>query len=147
MPERVSVRCTRVNSKIGQRYRLPPNEASKLVGNLLLQGFRPEEIYLDESAPDQCVTFQCEVMNSWRNYDIRYSLNSGMGMRQAYETMEHANGLEARMLLRRFLDAPSLDKVDELLYEYPNDILELSAYSCPVGVLLWNTIFWECRGY
>jgi hypothetical protein len=106
------------------------------------------ELILDESAPDDRVTLQAEVMNSERFIDMRYALDArGMGMRQAYDQMKHANGLRAVTILKERLDAPSWDNLCRILQEYPDSVVELSAYEIPVGVLGHNALFWEVRDF
>jgi hypothetical protein len=108
----------------------------------------PEQLILDESAPDHRVTLQAEVMNSPRFIDMRYALDArGMGMRQAYDQMQHANGLRAVTVLKERLDAPSWDNLCRILQEYPDSVVELSAYEIPVGVLGHNALIWEVRDY
>jgi hypothetical protein len=147
LPPLVSLRTTRLASVKAQRYRIPPRQMMLLCGNLMLQGFRAEELLIDESAPDDRVVLQAEVMNSERFMDLRYALYSGVGMRQAYPTMKHLNGLRALSLLRRYLDAPSMDCLIDILEHYHGSIVELSTYEIPVGQFGWNTLVWECRNY
>ncbi len=93
------------------------------------------------------VRLQCEVMNSPRYLEIRYAWNSGVGMRQAYDQMRSRYGLQALLILRRYLDAPSFDNLQWILETYCDSVVELSAYPMGVGVLGWNTLFWEVRNY
>ena len=120
----------------------------RLGANLIADGFKPCELLVDESAPDHCVQLQAEVMNSTRFVYMRYALASGVGMRPAYERMQHTEGVRAVMLLRQFLDGASMDNLERLLDLYNNAVIELSAYPCKVGVLGQNTLIWEVRsGY
>lgn len=120
----------------------------RLLGwRLLRQGFQPGELLVDESAPDERVTLQAEVMNSDRFIEMRFAVHSGIGMRQAYDIMHHTRGSVAMAILRRYLDAAAMDKLEEILATYRDSIVELSAYDCSVGVLGWNTLFWEVRNY
>ena len=133
-----------------------------------MTGISPDDFYLDESAPDHRVTLQAEVMNSSRFIDMRYALYTGMGMRNTYNlgtfyrgvrspvlldpygfgvSIEPTWGSPAVSILRHYLDANSWDNLQQILAEYPDDVVELSAYDCSVGVLGWNTLFWEVRGY
>jgi hypothetical protein len=106
-----------------------------------------EDLILDESAPDDRVVLQAEVMNSRCFLDMRYALHSGMGMRPAYEIMQHTNGIRAVEILKTYLDASSWDNLCWILQEYSDCVVELSSYDCAVGVLGWSTIFWEVRAY
>jgi hypothetical protein len=106
-----------------------------------------DDFLLDESAPDERVVLQAEVTNSARFLDVRYALYSGVGMRLAYDVMKQAQGLVALTLLRQHLDAPSLDTLWDILRDYRDSVVELSSYPMGVGVLGWNTLFWEVRDY
>lgn len=130
-----------------QAYRLSPQKAWLMVESLEKSGFRNEDIIMDESAPDHKVVLQAEVVQSERYLDMRYALCSGVGMRQAYEQMTHANGLRAKAILEQHLDASSCDTLNELLEAYSGYVIELSSYSCVVGVYSHNTLFWEVRNW
>jgi hypothetical protein len=122
-------------------------QALQLCKRLLQVGYQEDELFLDESAPDRIVVLQAEVMNSPRFVDMHYCLHSGVGMRQAYAMMSYANGLTAISLLRTYLDPPSMDMLLAILCDYSDSVVELSTYPIGVGVLGWNTLFWEVRNY
>jgi hypothetical protein len=165
-PPLTSVRSrSAVASSPIQRYRLSPSRTLAHCKRLLTTGIQPDDFYLDESAPDTRVTLQAEVMNSERFVDMRYALHTGIGMRAAYllpsgfpyrwgvspppnnRKMYHTWGVPAINILRRYLDAASWDNLCMLLQEYRDSIIELSAYDCSVGVLGWNTLFWDVRNF
>ena len=108
-----------------------------------------EHILVDEQAPDDLSTLKGEVMRPNMDYlYMRYDQTPGLRMRQAYPTMKHIWGLKAVNLLKRHLDAPSWDCLQDIFDRYPNAIVELTCYSKSVGIFGWNTIFWEIRiGY
>ena len=150
VPLRVSVRnCLAGGDARVQRYRLDPRDAVLHCRRLIRERIvTPGQLILDESAPDDCVTLQAEVMNSTRFLDMRYALDArGMGMRQVYDQMQHANGLRAVTVLKERLDAPSWDNLCRILEEYQDSVVELSTYEIPVGVLGHNTLIWECRNF
>jgi uncharacterized membrane protein len=60
--------------------------------------------------------------------------------------MQTIRGAAAVHLLQRHLDERSYACLQALQEAYPDDAVELSAYDCRVGVLGWNTLFWEVRG-
>jgi hypothetical protein len=122
-------------------------QALQLCKRLVQAGYQADELLLDESAPDHIVVLQAEVMNSPRFLDMHYCLHSGVGMRQAYAMMSYANGLTAVNLLRAYLDPPSMDTLLAILHDYSDSVVELSTYPISVGVLGWNTLFWEVRNY
>ena len=58
------------------------------------------------------------------------------------------HGLMAKSYLDAFLDVPSREWMDVLLYElYPDSVVEFTAFSQVVGLMRWNTLFWEVRNY
>ena len=150
LPQQISIRST-VPGSAHQAYRLPIDQLVQQVERLLRQGVPEETLLLDESAPDEHVMLQAEVMNSDGLYGpspvMRYAVGSGVGMRQAYGVMTHACGVRAAALLRAHLDTPSQEKLWSLLATYRDAVIELSSYPFSVGVLGWNTLFWECRNY
>lgn len=57
-------------------------------------------------------------------------------------------GLRARMLLRRHLNADSLDDLESLLEKYPGHVVELSALEECFGTVPGrNAVVWEVRRY
>lgn len=152
IPRRVSVRnCIAGGDTRVQRYRLLPRKATEHCLRLLRSHIvEPGQLLLDESAPDDVVQLQAEVMNDERFLWIRYLTApraTGIGMRQAYPLMSFADGLHAVSILKRQLDANSWEQLCWILRAYPDSVVELSSYSCSLGVLGWNTIFWEVRNY
>lgn len=72
-------------------------------------------------------------------------------MREALKDAASLRGETARAFVRHYLCPRSLDCLDELLsYEgtmYQSGVIEFSCYRVGVGLLGWNTIFWEARLY
>ena len=56
-------------------------------------------------------------------------------------------GLTAKLLLQRHLDADSWECLQKLLQDYPDAVQEITVFSGHVGMFGWNTIFWEVRNY
>lgn len=163
-PLRLSVRSAlSVDSQRVQRYRMTFVQTMEHCARLIRHGCPPKSLLVDESTPDDQVVLQAEVMNSHRFIDMRYCLHSGIGMRGVYAlpssfglTSEmklpqkaqcHQWGILAVALLRQYLDTPSMDKLEEILEQYADSVVELSTYPMAVGILQWNTIFWEVRSY
>ena len=60
----------------------------------------------------------------------------------------HWEGSAARMILRRHLNASSLDDLDVLLAKYPDHVVELSACEECIGTIPHrNAVVWEVRKY
>lgn len=150
LPPRISVRNCNAGGATGvQRYRLTPHQAYlHCLHAIQCRVAVAEHLLLDESAPDDRVMLHAELCNSERHIDLRYALHTlGWGMRQAYAVMQHMSGLRALLLLQCYLDAPSWDNLCTIRTDYRDSVVELSVYACSVGVLRWNTLFWEVRNY
>ena len=59
----------------------------------------------------------------------------------------HADGLMALGLLKCYLDDPSYDNMMSLLDEYPDHVVEFTAFNRAMGVLGWASCVWEVRSY
>ncbi len=146
VPPLISARSRGAAQSSVQRYRMVHDVALIHVNKLINEGVPESDIILDESAPDNKVVLQCEVMNSPNFIDMRYALhNIGNGMRHAYGIMKHTYGAVAMRILRDHLDGPSMENLEYLLDVYNESVIELSAYSVSVGVLGWNSLTWEVR--
>jgi hypothetical protein len=152
-PPQISVRNTKAGGDTRvQRYRMTPEEAAAHCKDLIQHYIvQPGELVLDESAPDHLVTLHAEVWRGPTGLEMRRALDAGVGMRPAFSVdnpqQQHVSGLRAVFTLREYLDAPSYDCLQETLEHYPDSVNELSAYRVTLGVLNWNTVFWECRNY
>ena len=64
------------------------------------------------------------------------------------EKEERISGLNAKIILQRNLSPSSLSDMESLLQTFPNDVIEFSSYSIPVGNIQGrNTVIWEVRNY
>jgi hypothetical protein len=100
-----------------------------------------------ENDDRQTRVFQGEVMRSEHYYDLTFT-NADAPMRVAFrQHREYARGLQAALLMRRYMDAPSWDNLQELFDLYPSAVVEFSCYGESVGHLGRNTVFWEVREY
>jgi len=148
-PSLVSVRnCLRGGDARVQRYRMTPSEAMHHCLYLIkTRVVDRSQLLLDESAPDDRVILQAEVMLSPRHYEMRYALYSRVGMRQAYEKMSQVSGMRAKSILEAYLEPTDYDALQEIFGQHPTSIVEFSTYEIPVGVWGSTTLFWECRDY
>lgn len=146
MPQALSLRSLTVASAV-QRYRIPAASIRRGLLRLLREGVPASSLLVDESAPDDQVLLQAEVMLSPRCLEMRYATGSGVGMRQAYLSMRHTHGAVAVAILRHYLDPASQDCLFDNLALYSDSVCELSSYPFGLGVLGWNTLFWEWRNY
>lgn len=105
-----------------------------------------EFIMFDEAAYDPWITFQGEVLPDENHLYLRG------GTKQCYQRemwasgeFEHFKGLRASFILQKYMDSDSWECLNEILNEYEFPVVELTCFSRQVGVLGWNTIFWETR--
>lgn len=69
--------------------------------------------------------------------------------------VQHVEGLRATCLLKQYMDVSSWEKLSDLLscqldgsneeFNFAFPIIEFACFDCHVGVLRWNTLFWEVR--
>ena len=100
-----------------------------------------------EAAPDDRMTIQGEIQQSFRHYDLRYSTEPGYRMPEGLRRFQqHTSGLNAMCQVRARMDLSSWDDLQELLEDFVGTVVEFSCYEICVG---WakarNTIFWEVR--
>lgn len=126
-------------------------EVEGLLEEWVKLGIERSAININELGRDDQIALQGEVMRSPTGLSLRYSHEKTV-MRTALATKQfHAEGLKAKLILEHYLDAVSLDNLNYLLdtYQHPTvtTVIEFSTYSCQVGNLGWNTVFWEVRAY
>lgn len=108
-----------------------------------------DQWYLSEMAPHRHNIMQGEVTRSVEGMDLTYSTLPNLPMREALNMRSHrATKLTAVMLINAALNDKSLEWLRYLLDEYPDHIIEFSAFDVCWGVLPgYNTVFWEVRKY
>jgi len=129
-------------------YELPPSKVRETVEQWVSEGADPKLITLNESAPDDLLLIQGEVMASTHFLSLRYS-RLPLPMRKALaEKQYHLDGIKAVLLLRHYLDSDSFDDLMGLLDTYPDSVVEFSTWAKDVGnVPHRNTVVWEVRNY
>lgn len=137
------------------RYNVPVAAAAEHTAKWATKGVRPTDIQYTEMAPHQHNLIQGEVMGPSRlpwsaetcDWSMSYNCAVGLTMRDARALPWRQSGKYTRTLLRQLLDRPSFNNLEYLLDQYPEHAVEFSTFRVPVGVLGWNTIFWEVRLY
>lgn len=93
------------------------------------------------------IILQGEVQRSENYYDLFYSTEQ-LVMREALKKQSYSvDGLQAKLLLQSKLDTPSFDNLNSLFERFPDSVIEFTCYERSVGLLNWNTVFWEVRNY
>lgn len=143
----IAARCT-TRAGAPMRYDLRPQDALDWVMDISRREGLPQDAYqFAELAPDHMNTLQAELMRTDRYLYLRYTLHSHKRMRECIHESQHVDGLKALALLQAYMDAPSYDCTMDLLDRYPDSVIEFCCYERSVGVLGWNTLFWEVRNY
>ena len=117
-----------------------------------LKTYQKQHLNISTMAPDDAIIFQGEAMRTYQGLVLTYStIKRPMRIALAQETL-HAQGFNAWNLCSKFMDAVSWENFNRLLDFESNDpkygpIVEFSVYDRPVGILGWNSLFWEVRRY
>lgn len=129
-------------------YGVSRDEVESKIAQWISEGAVPSLIKINESAPDDEILFQGEVMRSPNYLSMRYSTLKE-GMRTAlYTKQSHVEGLQAVMLLKTSIDPASWDEFQDLLEIYDDAVVEFSIWNVDIGMVpRRNTIFWEVRHY
>jgi hypothetical protein len=102
-----------------------------------------------ESPPNPKRTVQGELVHDWKGQLCFYFSTQPEPMRTALrKDGRQLGGIAALTVLRQFVDPASLEDLHVLLDQYPEHVIELSAFSCYVGAIPFrNTLIWEVRKY
>jgi len=151
-----------IRSKKGIRrldtpYGISLENAEEVIQEMRAKGIPTEGLAFNESMPDENLTIQGEVCdNPWgpasspwapTGYLVVYStIKKPMNIALAEERLV-LEGLAADHLLKRNLDTQSMIDLERLLTQFPSSVIEFASYSCAVGQLDRNTVFFEVRNY
>jgi hypothetical protein len=113
----------------------------------IAEGANPMLIVVNESAPDERLTIQGELILTIKGLAFFYSMRKEK-MRNAMLYGKQAYGLESYSLLKRYCSPASYDDLMDMLEKYPDSAIEFSAYEMHVGCYpRRNTVVWEVRNY
>jgi len=129
------------------QYNVKRNEVEDVVEQWVIRGAEKEKIKINESAPDDDLIWQGEIMRSADSYDLTYSYEKTK-MRTALKNALFMRGVKVLHLLRQTLTPHSFDDLMELFDIYTESVIELSVYKYTVGCLPHrNAVIWEVRNY
>lgn len=125
-----------------------PSDLPALVAGYVARGADRSEFYVNEQMPDAAAAFHAELYRSEEYLTARYAYLPGP-QRPAFAApgVKHVSGLAALLELEHRLDAPSMDNLRRLWDEYPDHVIELSAWNVAVGTLGWRSVVWEVRAF
>ncbi|MFM9873695.1 MAG: hypothetical protein ACKVQS_09560 [Fimbriimonadaceae bacterium] len=129
-------------------YDLKRISVPTVVAKWVTQGAEPNRITVNESAPDDLILIQGEIMRSTDYLTLSYS-TLPYPMRTALKMhRQNAKGIVALEILRFFIDPSSLYDIFMLLDKYDDAVLEFSTWDICIGdVPRRNTVVWEVRNY
>lgn len=129
-------------------YDIPAVEVPNRFCELVLEGYSPKDIHVTEGdygSVDRTLNGEVAVMDM---EPILHYSTSPLVMREALATDSHnLHGPAVWEFLVDYMDTKSYHNLLRLLRDYPNHVVEFTCYQGKVGVLGWNTVFWECRAY
>jgi hypothetical protein len=136
-----------VTGKAWVAYNVPHTEVAARAKQWIAEGADPMLIVVNESAPDDRLAIQGELIRTIKGLAFFYSMRKEK-MRVAMLYGKQAYGLESHALLRRYCTPASYDDLMELLELYPDSAIEFSTYEMNVGNCRGrNTVIWEVRNY
>jgi hypothetical protein len=128
-------------------YEVPILKASSVQQEWIGKGAEQRRIVFNESAPDDKLLIQGELMQGIGGLNLTYSLQQ-MKMREALKNADSAKGLKAKLILEYFLNPCSYDDMNSLFEQFPDHAVEFSTYSMNLGSIPHrNTVIWEVRYY
>lgn len=103
-------------------------------------------LYISSMAPHQHNAIQGEIRQSGNHYDLIYSLEKGIPMRNALQRPRYATGTIVHPMLQHHFDPWSYEWMLCLLEDYPDHVLEFSCFNVNWGTIPGrNVVWWEVR--
>lgn len=138
------------------QYDLTPDQVEEEFEKWVGDGLEADKIMLNEMAPGHKNTVQGEYyagvllgsegqtivdpfLHSFEPYPMRIALQ---------KSNSTSTGLRSREILKLFMTTPSYEDFQELVWRYPNHVLEVSVFERCLGDLPnRNAVVWEVRRY
>jgi hypothetical protein len=129
-------------------YNITADELPRKCCEVILEGYSPKDIHVTEgdyNATDRTLNAEASMMDGLPI--VLYSTRP-LVMREALaQRSREREGPGALEFLKGYMDLKSYANLLRLFREYPNHVVEFTCYENAVGVLGWNTVFWEVRAY
>jgi hypothetical protein len=139
-----------ITGKAWYAYNVPASKVAAKAKEWIAQGADPVMIVVNESAPDERLVVQGELMHTHRGYCFMKRYDK-VKMRTAMEMATEEDelvGIQALALLRHVCTGSSFDDLMELCQLYPDSVIEFSVYEHCLGNCRGrNTLVWEVRNY
>jgi hypothetical protein len=139
-----------VTGKAWYAYNVKSSEVADRAKQWIAEGADPMLIVVNESAPDDRLVLQGELIHTHRGFCFIRRFEK-IKMRQAM-TLSYARdevtGVTALLTLRQVCTPPSFEDLMELCDLYPESVIEFSVYEMCLGSCRGrNTVVWEVRNY
>lgn len=122
-------------------------EAEQTVAEWVATGIPENQIYFNESAPDQFLIMQGEIMRSTDYYDLTYSREQ-IKMRDAMRSAKTMKGVSVVSYLETIMTPSSYEDIKDLFEIFPDSVIEFGVYQHCLGKLpSRNCLIWEVRNY
>lgn len=143
----VTIRSKKGILKSDTLYNVKINEVQKEIAKLEKKGITQRELTFNESMPDKNISIQGEVSRLSEGLSLHYSeIKAPMNLALKQEP-KNVTGLTAKLILQKKMPPEEFIILEEFLDQFPNDIIEFSTWTSPVGTLNKRTIIWEIRNY
>lgn len=144
------------------KYSIPVSSVREIMSDWVKSGLNKNKIVFSEDCPDHNLTIQGEFL---RGDDVPRKVSNSSFYRAPMIELFYSTeptkmrialaksgrrvyGIEARTILRHFLDPNSLEWLYELSEMFRNHVIEFSTYTMFLGTIPYrNTIIWEVRKY
>jgi hypothetical protein len=143
----VSIRSRAGMGRSRVQYGVSMENVSEVVDRLSGQGICVDDLTFNESMPDDHLVIQGEVTMAPGGLWMHYSTAKDRMNAALAEDPKHAKGFDAQRLLKDGMQGRDYMHLVDLMEEYPNDVIEFSSYSVPVGEEKTNSVIWEVRGF
>jgi hypothetical protein len=129
------------------KYNVTCADANAVLDQWVREGADPNLVVLNESAPDDRLVWQGELLNAVDGWVLRYSEEKAK-MRDAMTKAQQIRGIAVIALMKYTMTPSSYEDVMAIFDLFPDSVVELSVYAHRVGVIPGrNTVIWEVRNY
>ncbi|MGE0406589.1 MAG: hypothetical protein AB7O65_09830 [Candidatus Korobacteraceae bacterium] len=139
-----------VTGKAWYAYNVPASEVAARAKVWIAEGADPMLIVVNESAPDESLVVQGELIHTHRGYCFIKRFDK-VKMRVAMTASgqpDEVVGIVALTLLRHVCTGSSFEDLMELCELYPDSVIEFSVYDHCLGSCRGrNMLVWEVRNY
>lgn len=130
-----------------REHGIPFSDIKERYDAWVAEGIDPKYIQINEAPPPGSRTFNAEVLDAPNGLIVFYSTEK-VTHDVAMKNPLHAVGMQAKELLRKYMDESSYADLEVLLEQYPNHAIELHCFNQNVGTIPHrNTIIGEVRTY